>query len=121
MDSRSFVHYLQQRASDGLRAVGIYTEAEARLAYYREDLDPAALEDTLQEFHRNVTRAQTSESRLEQRLGPEHASVQLHADGVVMRLSKADAPGGAVASFERDIARDLGLFAEKCFQQLYPE
>lgn len=112
----SLVRFVHGRAGKGLRVVGTYEDDEYDVEYLRRDLDEDRVRETLAEVHRNLTTGAHDESLLRDRLGPEAASVQLRASGVVLHLH--DDHRGAIISMERDVARNLDMFAQECLEVL---
>lgn len=108
------VHYLESRAGDSLRVVGLYRSEACRVEYLREDLSRERTRARLEAIQTNLNWSwQPPDDSSLEKLGPKSASLQVREAAVILHLPVDDREG-IIIGLEPGAASDLMSFITDC-------
>ncbi|WP_435115854.1 hypothetical protein [Halolamina sp. C58] len=108
------VRLVEEEASDNFRSAFHYDEDGWSALYVREDLATPDLQRVVPAL---AQRAREEEPLVREQdyegLGPQRASISLHAEAVLIHFREGESAGVAV-TLDKDVARNLADFVARC-------
>jgi hypothetical protein len=111
---QGLVRLVEEQAGENFRSAFRYDEDDWAALYVREDI---ATPDLQQVVPRLAQRARGDEPLVREQdyegLGPQRASISLHAKAVLVHFREAE-DAGVVVTLDKDVARNLADFVARC-------
>ncbi|GAB7013094.1 hypothetical protein [Halolamina salina] len=117
---QGLVRLVQEQAGENFRSAFRYDEDDWTALYVREDLATPDLQQAVPALAR---RARDAEPLIRERdyqgLGPQQASISLHAKAVLIHFREGE-DAGVIVTLDKDVARNLADFVARCEGILEP-
>ena len=112
---------IREQAGDNFRSAFRYNDEGWEALYVRSDLATSDLESIVPALARRVREREPLVREEDYaRLGPQRASIELHADAALLHIREGER-SGAVITLENDVARNLADFVSQCERVLQEE